>query len=272
MTMPGDRAKPQAARERDLDRLLARLARAPRWSPQAGKPRADGAILALAPQGSADASLRPVEVAPAVLRRAHRAQLLERSGDGALALSDLGRARLARKAGGEDGYRRQHQTWAEARHAESDGTDRTLTVNTSESPLAWLRTRKGRDGKPLLDAAQFEAGERLRADVTFGRIGPDLARPSWQGLMTGGAGRGTGPGGGLADLTDAGIAARVRVERALAAVGPELAGILIDVCCELRGLEHCEKARGWPPRTGKVVLALALTRLARHYGLDGPAR
>jgi uncharacterized protein DUF6456 len=68
-------------------------------------------------------------------------------------------------------------------------------------------------------------------------------------------------------LRDEVIAAKERVMRALMAVGPEVSGILVDICCEFKGLEEAEKENGWPQRAGKVVLQIALTRLARYYGL-----
>jgi Domain of unknown function (DUF6456) len=80
-----------------------------------------------------------------------------------------------------------------------------------------------------------------------------------------------------ASLRDEVIAAKERVMRALMAVGPEISGVLVDICCELKGIEQAEKEDGWPARAGKVVLQMALTRLARHYsligdGMQAPAR
>lgn len=149
----------------------------------------------------------------------------------------------------------------------------TVTVNWSESPLGLLHRRKGKDGKPFIDGREFRAGERLRADYTRGQMMPRLG-VNWG--AAGSAGRRRGEGGGIADLTDAALAARRRVEAAIEAVGPELAGVLIDICCFLKGVEQVESERGWPARSAKVVLKSALGALARHYdpgrgGKDGRA-
>ncbi len=69
------------------------------------------------------------------------------------------------------------------------------------------------------------------------------------------------------EMSERVVAAKMRFEQALKAVGPDNAGILIDVCCFERGLAEIERASGWPQRSGKIVLQLALRQLARHYGL-----
>ncbi len=140
-----------------------------------------------------------------------------------------------------------------------------VIVNDSESPLAWLARRKGRDGRAMIGPDQFIAGERLRADFTRGHLTPRVTS-SWSGIA-----RTKGSGGG-GDMTDLIVASRQRVRLALEACGPEFSGLLLDVCCFLHGLEDVERARGWPSRSAKVVLQLALDRLARHYGLRADAR
>lgn len=135
-----------------------------------------------------------------------------------------------------------------------------VLMNDSESPLAWLASRKGRDGRALIGQDQFIAGERLRADFTRGHLSPRITS-SWSGI-----GRTRGANAGAGEMTDLIVASRQRVRSALEACGPEFSGLLMDVCCFLRGLEDIERERGWPSRSAKVVLQLALDRLARHYG------
>jgi hypothetical protein len=150
------------------------------------------------------------------------------------------------------------------RPAPASGPVDRPTVNLAESPLAWLRQRRDRHGQPMIETAQFDAGERLRIDYTLAQLMPRVTT-SWSHAA--GASHAAQSCAGV-ELGDRAIAARERVQRALKAVGPELSGVLIDVCCHLKGLEDAERSAGWPQRSGKVVLQIALTALARHYGLD----
>lgn len=180
-----------------------------------------------------------------------------------IALAAAGEAWLKRESAAEDAYQAQHRdvaTVAFASDGEPHGEHRAATVNMNESPLAQLARRKGRDGRAFVTPAERAAGERLRADYTRGHLMPRTGA-NWQACVSSGR-RGAN---GVADLTDAALAARQRVNDAITAVGPELSGVLVDVCCFLKGLETVEAERGWPARSAKVMLKTALGVLARHY-------
>lgn len=170
-----------------------------------------------------------------------------------------------------DPFLAQHGNIRERKKVRNDPIDAVL-INESESPLAWLARRRGPNGVPLIRAVQFQAGERLRSDFTRAGLTPRMSS-NWIAPVSQGR---RSAGETASSFAETVLAAKDRLRRTLDAVGPEFAGLLLDVCCFLKGLEMVERERGWPQRTAKVVLGLALDRLARHYGITaatrGPAR
>ncbi len=139
--------------------------------------------------------------------------------------------------------------------APSDAVDRqVVAVNLTESPLGWL-ARRG-----LLTARQVAAGEKLRGDHARTGLSARVTM-RWEAAPRGNAERGSGAQGQALAAIDA----RRRFDAALAAVGPGLGDILWRVACEGEGLAEAEKGLGWPVRAGKLVLGLALDRLAAYY-------
>jgi Domain of unknown function (DUF6456) len=145
-----------------------------------------------------------------------------------------------------------------------EGRRQRAAINEAENALLWLAKRKGQDGAPLISAMQFAAGEKLREDYTKGHLGRRVTACWDTQLALGGHG---GAGSTNAEASDFVIAAKARFAAAMDAVGPELSGILLQVCCLAAGMEQAERALNLPARSGKAVLGLALTRLARHYGI-----
>ncbi len=140
-----------------------------------------------------------------------------------------------------------------------NGETRTVTRLAAESPIDYLAARKDKNGVAMLGSAEWNAGDRLRSDFTRANMLPSI------GMRWGEPIRGSAGAGGGVTQTDAAVAARLRVTKALESVGPEFSGLLIDVCCFLKGLEKVEIERGWPKRSGKLMLRAGLSILARHY-------
>lgn len=160
----------------------------------------------------------------------------------------------------EEAFQEQHRE-TENRTISVDGTRETVRVNRLESPLGAISRLKEKSGQVFLPPEAIAAGERLHADFTRAQLQPRLTMAYEPRLST----KTKGGAGGTADLSDTALAARQRVGRAMEAIGPELCGVVLDVCCFQKGLEIVERERQWPVRSAKLMLRAALMALARHY-------
>ena len=132
---------------------------------------------------------------------------------------------------------------------------RSVTVNLAESPLGWLFARG------FVSRKQYDAGERLRQDWERSELSPNVTM-SWDAapIARGRGGASPGPEPSACQLD-----ARRRFDAAVASAGPGLSDILWRVVCAGEGMRDAETALGWPARAGKLVLGLALDRLALYY-------
>lgn len=139
-----------------------------------------------------------------------------------------------------------------------DAKKRSVTVNRLESPLGWLRARGH------VSERQYEAGDRLRGDWERAQLGSRITM-RWDAMP---ASRDrsapTAPDPGAAALD-----AKRRFEEALLEAGPGLGDILWRIACAGEGMREAESALGWPARSGKLVLTLALDRVADYYRIKG---
>ena len=170
------------------------------------------------------------------------------------ALADAGAGWLARDDNPADPFGAQHRIMG-TRMVKTDSGAAAVAVNEAESPLARMKMRG------LIDLAQYQAGERLRRDFTIAGLMPRLAADLSAPISNARGGAKSEP------FTEKVIAAKQRFRLAMTAVGPGLSDLLFDVCCHLKGLESIESANDWPTRSAKVVLQIALDRLAAHYGI-----
>lgn len=138
-----------------------------------------------------------------------------------------------------------------------ENSRRTVKVNLAESPLSWLFARG------FLTERQLLAGEQLRADYESAALSPQITM-RWDPVPRGARKQGPPPG---LNTTERMIAAKVRFDAAIAVVGPDLADIAWRVVCAGEAMTVAERALAWPVRSGRLVLKIALDRLADFYRL-----
>ena len=154
------------------------------------------------------------------------------------------------------------RSFATRRHpdcAAPEGRGRQVTVNQAESPLGWLHARG------LINDRQLLAGETLRADFERSGLAPRVTM-RWDASPPDGSPRTLRSHDAA---TVAQIDARRRFDAAMAHVGSGLGDICWRVICAGEGMAGAERGLGWPARSGRLVLTLALDRLAAHYRLPG---
>jgi hypothetical protein len=144
-----------------------------------------------------------------------------------------------------------------ARRSTARRPRRSVTVNLAESPLGWLYARGH------ISQRQFDAGEKLRLDWERGQWGVRVTM-AWDAAPVA---RGRSGSWEAHDLAAAQIDARNRFHAAIVAAGSGLRDILWRIVCSGEGMRDAETALGWPARAGKVVLTIALDRVADFYRL-----
>ncbi len=182
-------------------------------------------------------------------------------------MTQAGYSRFKREqaaSGSEVEFQSQHREMVEESIV-IDGARHKVSRNKNESPLSRLRTHTGKDGQPWLSEAQFRAGEVLRRDFTRAQLAASVTS-NWRAPAL--AINKTSGSGGCVELSDAALDARQRYNGALRSVGPDLANVLTDVCCYLKGLQMVERELNWPPRSAKLMLRTGLQLLAQFYGTN----
>ena len=94
-------------------------------------------------------------------------------------------------------------------------------------------------------------------------MGPNVTM-RWENIPLGRGKRGAPVG---LNQTERMIAAEVRFDAALVALGPDLSDIAWRVICAGESMPVAEREMSWPVRSGKLVLRIALDRLAGFYRL-----
>ncbi len=160
---------------------------------------------------------------------------------------------LKRQIADRDQHAAQHRTVTEQPNE--------MRINIDESPLARLAV--SRNSEPaFLAPHHLLAGERVRGLVERGQLSQRVTMSYDPARVPGGT---RGGGGNVNDMV---LDARHDLGRVLERLPRDCAGVVLDVCGYLKGLQQVEQERRWPRRSAKLVLRIGLDQVADHFGLS----
>jgi hypothetical protein len=236
-------------------RVLQRLAKGAVLSPIR-----DGSEYGVIPR--ADRRRRPVaRVRRDVVKALAADGAIATTADGvSYALTPAGASRVLREtAAPTEAFLAQHLQITERHTVDGDGDLRRARGCAPDQALKRLAALRDANGQPWFSAQELEAAGQLRSDWLSAEIG--MVRGSdW---MAGPQSRTSrGPGNATESAMIRCCEARARVSDALASLAAPLRRAAELACLEEAGFEAIERALGWPARSGKVALKLALAQLA----------
>jgi len=231
--------------------------------------RTPGAVLAPVSGGTGfglfldhDRRKRPL----VVLSETHTKTLLadgtiaEAIGGGVYKLTPAGAARVRRsQAEPGEAFAAQHAPMVPRPIVDQDGDIRIARGLDPLGALRRLTQLRDANGAPWFGADEMAAASRIRSDWEAGQAG--LTRGvDWTDAPRSGERR--GPDNGRESAMARGLDARARLDRALGRLAPPLRRAVTALCLDDCGFETFERREGWPIRSAKVALKLALSQLA----------
>ena len=136
------------------------------------------------------------------------------------------------------------------------------SLNSNEGPLLRL-AQPGKNGECFLQPHHLEAGVRLEKLVDRANLVPKVTASYGNEMTLFAAKQGSAAG----DISDMASDARRQLQKVLAKLPGDCAGIVVDVCGFGKGLQLIERERRWPRRSAKLVLRIGLDHLAMQFGL-----
>ncbi len=175
-------------------------------------------------------------------------------------LAPAGMSRLTRESAAPgESYGAQHRPIVARSAIDAAGAITSLRGHDPNAALKRLAALRDSAGNQWFTRVELVAAERLRADWLAGEIG--MVRGSdWAAPPQSGASR--GPGNATESAMIRCCEARARAADAMAALAAPLRRAVEIVCLQEAGFEALERALGWPARSGKLALKLALAQLA----------